>query len=104
MKNNEYELHSCLWELTLKCNLNCIHCGSVAGLSRKKELTLSECLEIADELIELGCKELTFIGGEIFTYKGWEKIASYLSKHGIVVNLMSNGYKIRQKNIPLHIL
>jgi len=76
-----------------------MHCGSVAGSSRQKELTLSECFRIADEILELECKELTFIGGEIFLYKGWEKIANHLSKQGIVVNLMSNGYKIKQKQI-----
>lgn len=99
MKADKYKLFSCLWELTLKCNLNCMHCGSVAGPSRKNELTLKECLSVADEIIELGCKELTFIGGEVFLYKDWEKIANYLSQHGIVVNVMSNGYRIRQKQI-----
>ena len=103
MKDGEhkkkYRLFSCLWELTLRCNLNCMHCGSVAGSSRQNELTLSECLKIADEIIELECKELTFIGGEIFLYKEWEKIANHLSTHGIIVNLMSNGYNIRQKQI-----
>jgi len=99
MVKTHYKLFSCLWELTLKCNLNCMHCGSVAGLARQQELTLSECFRIADEIIELKCKELTFIGGEIFLYPGWEKIANYLSKQGIVVNLMSNGYRIGKNEI-----
>ena len=62
-------------------------------------MTLGECFQIADEIIDLHCKELTFIGGEIFLYKGWEKIANYLSKAGIVVNLMSNGYRIGKNEI-----
>lgn len=98
MKKN-FTLYSCLWELTLKCNLNCIHCGSVAGTVRKQELTLDECLRVADEIVNLNCKELTFIGGEIFLYPGWEKIAGYLSKHGIIVNLMSNGFRIGKNEI-----
>jgi radical SAM protein with 4Fe4S-binding SPASM domain len=99
MSNNDYRLFTCLWELTLKCNLNCIHCGSVAGSARQQELTIKECFQIADEIIELKCKELTFIGGEIFLYKGWEKIANYLSMHGMLVNLMSNGYMIGNSEI-----
>ncbi len=99
MDKDQYHLFSCLWELTLKCNLNCMHCGSVAGVSRKQELDLDECLRVADEIIELGCKELTFIGGEIFLYKGWEKIAKHLTDNDVVVNLMSNGYRIRDKQI-----
>jgi radical SAM protein with 4Fe4S-binding SPASM domain len=76
-----------------------MHCGSVAGVSRQKELSVSECLDVADELVDLGCKELTFIGGEVFLYKGWEKVANHLSERGIVVNLMSNGYNIGQKQV-----
>jgi radical SAM protein with 4Fe4S-binding SPASM domain len=76
-----------------------MHCGSVAGPARQKELTLDESYRIADEIIELGCKELTFIGGEIFLYPGWEKIASYLSQHKIAVNIMSNGFRIGEKEI-----
>ena len=76
-----------------------MHCGSVAGFSRIKELNLSECIKLADEIIELGCQETTFIGGEVFLYKGWEKIANHLTRHGVVVNLMSNGYKFNQKFI-----
>jgi radical SAM protein with 4Fe4S-binding SPASM domain len=99
MVKTNFELFSCLWELTLKCNLKCMHCGSIAGSARQQELTLSECFRIADEIIELKCKELTFIGGEIFLYPGWETIANYLSKKGIVVNLMSNGYRIGKNEI-----
>ncbi len=56
-------------------------------------------MKIAEQLDELGCRELTFIGGEIFLYKGWEKIANYLSSRRIIVNLMSNGYKIGRQEI-----
>lgn len=99
MNKTTYELFSCLWELTLKCNLNCMHCGSVAGSAKQQELTLSECYRVADEIIELKCIELTFIGGEIFLYNGWEKIANHLSKNGILVNLISNGYRVGKKEI-----
>ncbi|MCX6243438.1 MAG: radical SAM protein [Bacteroidetes bacterium] len=96
---SKYELVSSLWELTLRCSLNCMHCGSVGGSARKKELTLEECYPVADELKELGCQEMTFIGGEIFLYKGWEKLGNYLTGKGMVVNLMSNGFSIGDREI-----
>jgi radical SAM protein with 4Fe4S-binding SPASM domain len=99
MVSSGFELYSCLWELTLKCNLNCIHCGSVAGSAKQQELTLDECFRICDEIIELGCKDLTFIGGEVFFYHGWEKIANYLSKHKVMVNLISNGLRIGEREV-----
>jgi radical SAM protein with 4Fe4S-binding SPASM domain len=94
MMESDYQLRSCIWELTLRCNMNCLHCGSVAGLARQRELTLAECLQVAEELVTLGCKELTFIGGEVFFYQGWEQVARYFSERGVLVNIMSNGFQI----------
>ncbi len=36
------------WELTLRCNLRCKHCGSSAGAERLDELTLDEALALCD--------------------------------------------------------
>ncbi len=95
----KYHLRSCLWELTLKCNMNCLHCGSTAGAKRDKELILDECLCVADELIDIGCRDVTFIGGEIFLYPMWETVARYLADAGVLVNIMSNGYRMRDKQV-----
>lgn len=92
MVMNTYIPQICVWELTLRCNMRCIHCGSVAGRSRKNELTVEECLPVADQLIELGCRQTTFIGGEVFLYKGWEQIARRLSDGGILVNIVTNAF------------
>ncbi len=94
-----YDLLSCLWELTLRCNMNCLHCGSRAGAARKNELALDECMRVAGEIALLGCQELTFIGGEVFMYKGWEKIARHLADAGVTVNIMTNGYRMGKVHI-----
>jgi len=99
MNNTDIRLVSCLWEMTLKCNLNCIHCGSVAGTPKTEELTLTESFRIADEIIALGCKEITLIGGEVFLYHGWEKIARHLSDHNIQVNIITNGLILGEREI-----
>ncbi len=96
---SKYQLYSCLWELTLKCNMHCMHCGSVAGRARCRELTLDECFSVADDLVTLGCSELGFIGGEIFLYKGWEQVARRASDRGLLVNIMTNGYRIGDEEI-----
>ena len=98
-KKGKYRLRSCLWELTLKCNMRCMHCGSAAGRARSSELTLDQCLAVADELGELGCAELGFIGGEIFLYKGWERIARHASDRGMLVNIMTNAYSIGEEEV-----
>src|SRR2546421_10403449 len=59
-----------VWELTLACNLKCVHCGSRAGTRRPGELTTEECLDLVAQLAELGTREVTLIGGEAFLRRG----------------------------------
>jgi radical SAM protein with 4Fe4S-binding SPASM domain len=99
MDKNKYIPLICVWELTLKCNMNCIHCGSQAGQKRENELSVKEALVIADELIMLGCKEISFIGGEVFLYDRWETIARKLSDNGISVNIITNGFFFGDKQL-----
>lgn len=99
MNQIEYIPQFCVWELTLKCNMNCKHCGSMAGKARGRELTVDECLNVAEQLIELGCEQVTFIGGEVFLYKGWEKIARKLSENGLHVNIITNGFLLGDEQI-----
>lgn len=99
MNPSEYIPEFCVWELTLKCNMKCKHCGSVAGKARENELTVDECLNVAEQLVDLGCKQVTFIGGEVFLYKGWEKIARKLSESGLYVNLITNGLLLGDEQI-----
>jgi radical SAM protein with 4Fe4S-binding SPASM domain len=90
---------NCVWEMTLQCTMRCIHCGSSAGKKRENELTVEECLRTADELVSLGCKRISLIGGEIFLYAGWETVAKRLSDNGILVNIITNGYRLGDKEI-----
>lgn len=96
---DKYIPESCVWELTLKCNMRCIHCGSQAGKARENELTLDECLNVAEQFIHLGGKRMTFIGGEILLYHGWEKVARKLSDGGVTVNIITNAFLFGDKQI-----
>ncbi len=99
MKEYQFIPENAVWELTLRCNMRCIHCGSAAGKARYNELTIDECLDIADQLIDLGCKKITIIGGEVFLYNGWEEIARKFSDGGVVVNIITNGYLMENTQI-----
>ncbi len=90
MNYGQYVPQACVWELTLQCNLRCMHCGSSAGGAGKDELSVNECLPIADDLVALGCRHVTFIGGEVFLYEGWHEVARRLSDGGVVVNIITN--------------
>ncbi len=75
------------WEMTLRCNMNCLHCGSKAGKPRENELTESECLNIADQLIRMGNEHITLIGGEIFLVPHWYKVAKRFADAKVNVNI-----------------
>lgn len=87
-----YQLKSCVWELTKACTMRCMHCGSQAGAARGDELKEPEAFRIADQLIELGCTRVTLIGGEVTLCSYWARLAGYLSDHGMVCDIVTNGY------------
>jgi len=99
MNSTEYVPEYAVWELTLRCNMNCLHCGSSAGRARPNELTVEECLRVADDLLMLGCRQVTFIGGEIFLYRGWEKVAGRISDGGANANIITNAYCMTMEEI-----
>jgi len=87
------------WEMTLRCNMNCLHCGSKAGKPRENELTESECLDIADQLIRMGNEHITLIGGEIFLVPHWYKVAKRFADAKVDVNIITNGFNVGEPQI-----
>ena len=83
-----------VWELTLQCNLHCIHCGSSAGTPRPHELTGKESLRLINDLSALNTDEVCLMGGEPFLKQGWYAIAQTVTDAGMKLLLISNGYAI----------
>jgi radical SAM protein with 4Fe4S-binding SPASM domain len=65
----------CVWELTLRCDLACRHCGSRAGRARPDELSTDEAVEVVRQLADLGVMEVTLTGGEAYLRQDWTTIA-----------------------------
>ena len=89
---SSFKLRSCVWEITLACCFNCKYCGSRAGKARENELSLEECLALADRLAELGCRRVSMIGGEVFMRPDWAKIVERLTSRGVRVCIITNGF------------
>lgn len=87
-----YRLQSCVWEITLACCFSCRYCGSRAGQARENELTTEECLDVAGQLADMGCRRVSLIGGEAFMRPDWAAIARALTDRGIRVSIITNGY------------
>ncbi len=86
-----YQLKCAVWEITLRCNLRCSHCGSSAGLPRANELTTQECFRLCEELAELGCEDVSLMGGEPFLREDWFSIAQCIKNLGMNLSIVSNG-------------
>jgi len=83
---------ACGWELTLRCNMSCVHCGSFAGRARDNELSYDECLRVADELAELRCGRVTLTGGEPTLHPAWDELGQRLAEQKVLVAIISNAW------------
>ena len=80
-----------VWEITLRCDLACKHCGSRAGKGRPDELDTREALDLVDQLAELGVREVSLIGGEVYLRDDWERIAARVTERGMVCGIVTGG-------------
>jgi radical SAM protein with 4Fe4S-binding SPASM domain len=83
-----------VWEITLACNLKCLHCGSRAGHRRAEELTTAESLDVVRQLAELGTREISIIGGEAFVRKDWLTLVRAIREHGMDCTMQTGAYKL----------
>ena len=92
-------LECCVWELTLRCNLRCLHCGATAGRPRPDELTTAEALRVAGELAALPAHEVTLMGGELFLRSDWLAVAERLREGGVQLVIFTNGTLLTPERI-----
>lgn len=83
-----------VWELTLRCDLACRHCGSRAGKPRNDELSLTEALEVVAQLAAMGTREITFIGGEAYLYHHWAEVILAAADAGIRCAITTGGRRL----------
>ena len=94
-----WRLRSCVWEITLACCFSCKYCGSRAGKARENELSTEECLSVADQLIDIGCRRVSMIGGEVFMRPDWDRIIKRLTDGGVRVAVITNGFLFREEHL-----
>ena len=85
-----------VWELTLQCNLGCVHCGSRAAKARAEELSTAEAMDLARQLGEVGITEVTLIGGEAFLRPDWLTVVRAIREAGMHCTITTGGYGISE--------
>lgn len=94
-------------ELTLSCNLRCVHCFQERQ-NRFMDLLLAE--RVIDCADSLGVSQVVLTGGEPTLHPEFEKIYAQARNLGYIVNIFTNGVKYRSsvwdcfQEMPPHIV
>ncbi|MCP5101157.1 MAG: radical SAM protein [Chloroflexi bacterium] len=84
-------------EITLHCNLRCVHCYNFdrtvpyPKTKHSKELTPIEIFDIIDQLSDAGCLYLSFSGGESLVHPHLDDFIRHARKRRMAVKVKSNG-------------
>jgi heme b synthase len=80
------------WEITGKCNLNCIHCRSSSTMgSDQGDFTLEEAKSLIDEITSFAKPVVVLSGGEPLLRGDVFDIAAYGTEKGLRMALATNG-------------
>jgi len=97
-KKNTVELHelnSLFWECTLRCNLNCLHCGSDCSASvNSPDMPLGDFLKALDSIEKQIPPQklfLIFSGGEPLMRKDLAECGKAVTERGYQWGMVTNG-------------
>ena len=80
------------WEITGRCNLNCIHCRSSSTMgSDQGDFTLEEAKSLIDEITSFAKPVVVLSGGEPLLREDVFDIAAYGTEKGLRMALATNG-------------
>jgi len=80
-----------VWELTLRCDQHCTHCGSRADEARPDELDTAAALDVVKQLAAMKTMEVVLIGGEAYLHPGYLDIIRALKNAGIRPQMTTGG-------------
>lgn len=87
-----------VWEMTLGCNLKCIHCHARSGKPHHDELTTEEGLQLLEEIVSIReFRMLVITGGEPLIRGDMFKILEYGRDLGLKFVIATNGTLITEE-------
>ena len=98
-KRNQSKLHELtylFWECTLRCNLNCIHCGSDCSKeAMSPDMPMEDFLKVLDSVATRVNPNKTMVvltGGEPLMRKDLEQCGEEIYKRGFPWGMVTNGF------------
>jgi radical SAM enzyme (rSAM/lipoprotein system) len=97
-----HDLRFLFWECTLRCNLNCRHCGSeCTKVSGVEDMPIGDFLRVLDEEISTFCNPnktmIGITGGEPLVRDDLEEAGIEIIKRGYPWGIVSNGLALTEK-------
>ena len=93
-----YPLRQLFWEVTLKCNMSCLHCGSdCLKISDQEDMPLEHFLPVLDEIRskQPNTRSVVFtVGGEPLVRPDILRCGREISLHGFYWGMVSNAMLI----------
>ncbi|HOT88778.1 MAG TPA: TIGR04133 family radical SAM/SPASM protein [Bacteroidales bacterium] len=97
----QHELSYLFWECTLRCNMNCLHCGSDCRKDAlTKDMPFTDFLKVINNISTKVNPHKTMIvitGGEPLLRKDLELCGKELYKLGFPWGIVSNGYNLTKE-------
>lgn len=105
-KKNAQKLHELkyiFWECTLKCNLNCLHCGSDCKQEANvKDMPIGDFIIAIDDIktiVKPNETTIVFTGGEPLLRKDLEQCGQELYKRGFPWGMVTNGLQLTENRL-----
>jgi len=99
--SSKWSLQSVFFELTNRCNLNCIHCYNNSSPIQIGELSKSYIFSIINIIDDFGVLQINYTGGEPFLRNDFPEIIRYTYEKGIDIGILTNGILINSDDISL---
>ncbi len=102
LEAREHQLSYLFLEITRRCNLNCLHCGSDCSSStRSPELTTESWQKIISYFYRHFSTSVTFIitGGEPLVHPDLFEITRHINKHNMRWGMVTNGMALNQNRM-----
>ena len=98
-----HELKYLFWECTLRCNLNCGHCGSdCLSSSSVKDMPAEDFLHVLDSIRKkMDPRQITIAitGGEPILRRDLEQVGNQIASWGFPWGIVSNGWDLSAKRL-----
>ncbi len=92
----EFSLKWLAFEITPRCNLNCIHCRTSASMNLKDKLSFSDVKGVIDEISKEFRPVVVLTGGEPLLRSDVFDISDYIKSKGMRVGLATNGTLVNE--------